>query len=184
MRIVSGKYRGRVFDPPSGLPIRPTTDRNREALFNILVHRYDIRNTDCLDLFAGAGGITYELLSRGAQSVISVEQHQGCAAFIQQTLDKLGEVNGKIVKEDVFRFLKRCNSEFDLVFADPPYALDGQEGMVATICEKLLKPSGILILEHDTRMNFEDLPGCIDHRDYGKGSFSFFESMKNSPNLD
>ena len=175
MRIISGKYKGRIFDPPPGLPIRPTTDRAREGLFNILSHRYEIEEKKCLDLFSGAGGVTFELLSRGASSVVSVDKNYGCMDFIRQTLRKLGEDENNVIRDDVERFLKVTKGKFDLIFSDPPYALQAQSEMIRTIFEReILNPEGMLVWEHDSHTTFNYLPQHFETREYGKGSFSFF----------
>ena len=175
MRIISGKHKGRVFEPPAGLPIRPTTDRAREGLFNILAHRYDIEGADCLDLFAGAGGVSFELLSRGAASVISVDKNYGCIDFIAKTLRKLDEPERNAIRDDVARFLKTTKNKFDLIFSDPPYALLGQVDMIRSVFEKqLLNEGGLLVWEHDAHTSFEHIPQHFETREYGKGAFSFF----------
>lgn len=175
MRIISGKYKGRVFNPPLGLPIRPTTDRSKEALFNILSHRYEIEDKECLDLFSGSGGLAYELLSRGAKNVVLVEKDFGCLKFISETLAKLDAQNAKLVKSDVLPFIKSQSQTFDLILADPPYALLGQKEMVKTIFNRLLNQGGLFVLEHDQTNSFEQVEGFQDFRKYGKASFSFFE---------
>ena len=179
MRIISGKFKGRVFDPQPGLPIRPTTDRAREGLFNILVHRYDIEDADCLDLFAGAGGVTFELLSRGAASVVSVDKNFRCIDFIQKTIHKLGEDEKNIIRDDVARFLKMTRKKFDLIFADPPYEMTGQTDLIRAVFEnKLLNPEGLLVWEHDSKNSYAQIPQLIETREYGKGAFSFFREVK------
>ena len=89
MRIVAGTLKGRRINPPKKLPVRPTTDRAKEALFNILVHQYDFERCNVLDLFSGTGSISYEFGSRGVASIIAVDQHQGCIRFISQTATAL-----------------------------------------------------------------------------------------------
>lgn len=124
MRIIGGDKKGLIISPPKGLPVRPTTDRAKESLFNILENRITINNIHVLDLFAGTGNISFEFASRGAQKVESVDADFGCANFIKQKAKELGLTQINAIKKDVFSFLKNQQTPFQLIFADPPYALD------------------------------------------------------------
>lgn len=177
IRIISGTHGGRRLKAPKNLPVRPTTDRAKEALFNILAHRVYWPETEVLDLFAGTGNIGLECASRGCPSVTSVDAHKGCVAFIAQTAETL-EVPVYPVRSDVFQYLERCGRSFDLIFADPPYGMEKgqlQELLHLVVQNELLAPEGILILEHDKGTDLSDLPGFTEHRAYGGSVFSFFE---------
>ena len=141
MRIISGRLGGRRFSPPAQMPhTRPTTDVAKEGLFNILQNRIDFNNLKCLDLFAGTGSISYELASRGADSLTLVEKDGKQVQFIQQTAKLLGLTDFSVLKQDVFQFLKHCNEQFDFIFAGPPYALTKIDQLPLLIIEnKLLK---------------------------------------------
>jgi 16S rRNA (guanine966-N2)-methyltransferase len=176
MRIIGGKYRGKLFSPPAGLPVRPTKDRAKEALFNIIGHRFGIEGATVLDCFAGTGNITFEFLSRGAERVIAVEQHTKCADFIRRIITELKTTNGEVVNAEVRRFLASTRITFDIIFFDPPYALDRQEEMILTCLERpLLNPLGILVIEHQSLKSFSNLPHFLECRKYGASSFSIFQ---------
>ena len=121
MRIISGRYRGKQIRPPGNLRARPTTDLAKESLFNILLNYYTLEELDVLDLFAGTGSITYEFASRGAQSVVTVEQEPRLCNFIRKTCEALHFDQVTLIRGDAFRYLKNPGQEFDLIFADPPY---------------------------------------------------------------
>lgn len=174
MRIISGIHKGRVIKVPPDLPVRPTTDFAKEGLFNILSNRVDFEETRVLDLFSGTGHISLEFASRGSRAVTAVDQNYKCVSFLRSTsaLLKL-EVNA--VKSEVFGFLQNCSNTFDLVFADPPYALPNIPHIHGLVFQqKLLSPGGLLIIEHGPKTNMETLTGFQEHRKYGNVNFSFF----------
>ena len=123
MRIITGQYKGRHFDIPRSFKARPTTDFAKENIFNVLQGYIDFEDTSALDLFAGTGSISLELVSRGCSRVISVEADRDHANFIRQCFQKLGEDKDILIRGDVFRFLKTCKQKFAFIFADPPSAL-------------------------------------------------------------
>lgn len=182
MRIVSGQYGGRRFEAPKNMQARPTTDLAKESLFNILQNRTDLEGIKALDLFGGTGSISFELLSRGASQVTCVEMGHVQQQFIRRVADELHigrEFN--LVRGDVFKFLKSqitlCGEQglYDLIFADPPYALpelDTLPGLVLN--NNLLRPEGLFILEHGKDQNFAEVPGFREMRVYGAVHFSFF----------
>lgn len=174
MRIIGGKYSGRIIQAPSGLPVRPTTDYAKSALFNILSHRFDLEGFKVLDLFAGIGGVSLEFLSRGAASVTAVDQHLPCLKFIRETANKLGEENLETVKSDVFKYLKSCTEKFDLIFADPPFDLKETDKIPQLVFEaNLLKEGGWLIIEHQSKRKLvTSVP--FETRIYGNCAFSIF----------
>jgi 16S rRNA (guanine966-N2)-methyltransferase len=176
MRIISGKYGGRVIHSPKGLPVRPTTDRTKEALFNLLGHRLAWEGLRVLDLFAGTGNITLECWSRGASQVVSVDQNGRCVGAIKGHLRELGIEGGKVVRMEVGRFLRQTDQQFDLVFMDPPYAMNGQEEIIAQILDQpVLEEDGLLIVEHAAQVSFDHLTGFTERREYGSSQLSFFE---------
>ena len=123
MRIISGSHKGRRLFAPKTLPVRPTTDRSKEALFNILQHQYDWSSIRVLDLFSGTGSISYEFASRGVTEVFSVDINSCCIKFIQQTAQKL-DLKINTIQGDTLKYLTSINMDFDLIFADPPYNID------------------------------------------------------------
>lgn len=124
MRIITGQYKGRHFDIPRSFKARPTTDFAKENIFNVLQNYIDFEDATALDLFAGTGSISLELVSRGCSRVISVEADRDHANFIRECFKKLGEDKDLLIRGDVFRFLRTCKQKFDFIFADPPYALE------------------------------------------------------------
>ncbi len=178
MRIVSGKYKGRKIEPPGKLPVRPTTDFAKEGLFNVLTNMINFEETEALDLFAGTGNISFELISRGCISVLAVEQNYNCVKFINSMAEKLNEKNIRTQSSDVFRFLGFATRSFDLIFADPPFELDNAKLLPGIIFErKMLKPGGMLIIEHSERIDFSQMPHFSQTRHYGKVNFSFFTEV-------
>ena len=121
MRIISGIFRGKQIQPPGNFKARPTTDFAKESLFNILLNKFDLKEVDVLDLFAGTGSITYEFASRGARSVVAVENNPDHYRFIRKTCDALDLQLVTVIRGDVFRYLKKPVQSFDIIFADPPY---------------------------------------------------------------
>ncbi len=179
MRIISGIYGGRRFDTPKNLQARPTTDLAKGALFNILTNRIDFEGISALDLFAGTGSISFELVSRGAKKVISIEKNTIQQNYIQSIHNQLKLGNEHcLFRTDVFRYLKNCNEKFDLIFADPPYDLPEIEQLPQTILKsKLLKDDGIFIMEHGKKNDFSHLLEFIEMRTYGAVHFSFFHHI-------
>ncbi len=178
MRIITGKYKGRHFDVPRSFKARPTTDFAKENLFNVLNGYLDFSEpVSALDLFAGTGSITLELLSRGCDKVISVERDSQHFAFIFKTLQSLQDPHAFPVRADVFKFITKCKEQFDFIFADPPYALTNLAEIPDLIFKnELLKEEGLLVLEHGKEYNFSEHPQFIEHRAYGSVNFSFFRA--------
>ena len=176
MRIISGKFKGRRLQVPTNITARPTTDFAKEGLFNLLNNRIDFEDIDVLDLFAGTGSIGIEFISRDAKSVISVEQNERHSAFIRKVCSELKITNLSLIKTDVFKFIDTCHSQFDMIFADPPYELVQLAQIPDLIfTKKLLKEEGLFVLEHSSKNNFEQHPHFVDHRNYGNVNFSFFQ---------
>ncbi|MDR0988304.1 MAG: RsmD family RNA methyltransferase [Prevotellaceae bacterium] len=178
MRVISGVYKRRRFDPPRSFRARPTTDFAKESLFNVLAGYLNLEaDTRALDLFAGTGSISLELLSRGCGCVVSVEKERDHYAFIRGMKEELQEEHWIPVRGDVFRFVRsgRMHAAFDLVFADPPYDLPELPTLPDLILEStLLKPAGLFILEHGKKHRFDAHPCFLEQRTYGSVHFSFF----------
>lgn len=186
MRIISGKYKGRRISAPKNLPVRPTTDMSKEALFNVINNHFDFDELNVLDLFSGTGNISYEFGSRGATPITSVDADFGCVKFIKQTAAEF-ELDITAIKSDVFKFLERHKSSFDLIFADPPYGIDQKEfeKLVLLVFEKeLLDDQGMMIVEHSKHTKLNHLINFSFQKNYGGSVFSFFEFAENEEELD
>jgi len=182
MRIISGIHKGRRIQVPTNITARPTTDFAKEGLFNLLNNIIDFEGIDMLDLFSGTGSIAFEFASREARNVVVVEQSERHCAFIKKTCNELKIGNLQLFKTDVFDFVGKCKTRFDVIFADPPYALEKLPQIPDMIfTRQLLKPDGWLILEHSAKNSFEEHPSFIQHRHYGNVNFSFFNNK--SPKL-
>lgn len=178
MRIISGQYKGRRITAPKKLPVRPTTDMAKEALFNILNNRFYFDAIAVLDLFSGTGNICYEFASRGTENITAVDENFGCIKFINETADAF-EMPINTIKSDVFKFLENSKQKHDIIFADPPYDF-GLE-LFAKIPElvfknELLEEDGLLVVEHSKHTKLNDLPNFIQSKHYGGNAFSFFEN--------
>jgi len=176
MRIISGLYKGRAINPPRNLRARPTTDFAKENLFNVLGNLVDFETCDVLDLFSGTGSISYEFASRGARSVTSVEINGVHHNFIRQTAAQLGIRNLFAVKANVFLYLKSCSKQFNLIFSDAPYDLEGSEQVIELVLNgNLLRDEGFLVFEHSRNKDFSNHPNFWQQRSYGSVQFSFFK---------
>ncbi|NGM63875.1 16S rRNA (guanine(966)-N(2))-methyltransferase RsmD [Sphingobacterium sp. SGR-19] len=176
MRIIAGQYGGLRLSPPSNLPVRPTTDIAKEALFNILDNRIALDECKCLDLFAGTGNISFELASRGALSVEAVDIHFKCLQFINDTAKKLKTDVILTRKADVLKFIGACKDQYDFIFADPPYDLSCLPQLANLIIEnELLGAGGIMVIEHPSTRKMDDSPFYMETRKYGYSSFSFYK---------
>jgi len=176
MRIIGGTLKGLRLNPPKNLPVRPTTDLAKEALFNILLNQIDFEGIKVLDLFSGTGNISLEFASRGALEIISVDRSIHCVNYLKDTSRQHKLDNIKVYKEDVFKYLQLETEQYDLIFADPPYDLDRIPDLPKIVFEKnLLKPGGLLIVEHQSMQNLSQHPAFVEQRKYGHSSFSFFK---------
>jgi len=180
MRIISGIHKGRRLTAPKKLPVRPTTDMAKEALFNILNNRYYFDEISVLDLFAGTGNISYEFASRGTDQISAVDSNYGCIQFISDTSEVLKmDISG--IKSDVFSYLEKTKAKFDIIFADPPYTipLEEFERIPTLVFENdLLLDKGILIIEHGNQTQLSHLDYFSEKRKYGGSVFSFFENRE------
>lgn len=175
MRIIRGKYGRRRFDVPTNISARPTTDFARENIFNVLENLIDFEGKTALDLFAGTGAITFELLSRECAEVTAVEKAATQYNFIRKVAQQLNVSNLRLIKGDVFRFLDSGAVPFDFIFADPPYDMPDFASVPGKILgSKLVKPGTLVVVEHSRNHDFSQLPGFFEHRVYGSVNFSLF----------
>ena len=178
MRIISGKYKGKRLQAPKNLPVRPTTDMAKEALFNILNNNYHISDVSVLDLFSGTGNISYEFCSRGNENITAVDTNLGCIKYINKTSDEL-QFNIRTIKADVFKFLETTPEKFDIIFADPPYEFEQEkfQKIVDIVFERgILNEEGMLIIEHSKFTSFDETY-LFSQKKYGGNMFSFFEYL-------
>jgi len=174
MRIVSGTHKGRIITAPKNLPVRPTTDFAKEAMFNILMNHFDFSDIKVLDLFSGTGNISYEFASRGSEDVTAVDSHYNCHAFIKKTALEMG-FKIKAIKSDVFPFLKHSSETYDIIFADPPFEFEEHHEIAKLVFEKdMLKEGGWLIIEHSDKTSLAKQEYFLEKRYYGKVNFSIF----------
>jgi 16S rRNA (guanine966-N2)-methyltransferase len=160
MRIVSGKFRGRNLKAPSSNTIRPTSDRLRESIFNILVHAYadPISGARVLDLFAGTGALGLEALSRGAEYALFVEDSAEARALIRTNIEALALTGAtKIYRRDAARLGDMGPMQpFDLVFCDPPYGQGlAEKSLIAARDGKWLAPSALVVVEEAVKAGFK-----------------------------
>lgn len=176
MRIISGKLKGIRLNPPPGLPVRPTKDMAKEALFNILHNQYDLEELKVLDLFSGTGSVSVEFASRGVRDIVSVDLDRGCYTFLRSVAKQYSLDAIKPQRGDVIRYLREETDKYDLIFADPPYDIPEIPLIPKLVFEReLLNPGGVLIVEHHTMKRLDDHPNFVEQRKYGYSSFSFFE---------
>lgn len=181
MRAITGKYKGKHFPLPKNFKARPTTDFAKENLFNVLRAYLDFDQICALDLFAGTGSISLELLSRGCPKVICVEQNRAHFAFLRQMFASLHDTAILPICGDALRYLDKAPAQFDFIFADPPYALKE----LAEIPDRLfrtsiLRENGLFVLEHGKDHDFSAHPNFVEHRAYGSVNFSFFMTNKSN----
>ncbi len=180
MRIISGSFKGTRLKAPKQLPVRPTTDRAKEALFNILNNHFHWDEIKTLDLFSGTGNISFELASRGVQELTAVDQNKHCVYFIDQTAQSF-DMPITVIKNSVERFLSKPAGTFDFIFADPPYVISKDQ--LLTLAAQLLdnnwlSKEGLLVIEHDSHLDLSQHPLCYEDRIYGSSRFSFFSIAK------
>lgn len=175
MRIIRGKYGRRRFDIPHNITARPTTDFARENIFNVIENITNLEGKSALDLFAGTGAVSYELLSRGCSDVTAVEKAATQLAFIRKVKGLLGDENLTIVRGDVFKYISTCRMTFDFIFADPPY----DHARFSEVPELILNSSMVregtlVVIEHSKAYDFSEVPHFLEHRVYGSVNFSLF----------
>ena len=178
MRIISGLFKARRITAPKKLPVRPTTDMAKEALFNILNHRYHFNSVSVLDLFSGTGNISYEFASRGTEAIIAVDQNYHCTKFIEKTAEDF-RMPIEVVKAEVFGFLEKTKRPQTIIFADPPYELAHEKFLKIielVFKNQLLEAEGVLIIEHSKHSDLSEAKQFTEVKSYGGNCFSFFEN--------
>jgi len=171
MRIIAGKYKRKKIKHITLSSVRPTTDRAKEGLFNILENRYNFNSKSVLDLFSGTGSISFEFLSRGCNESIAIDSNQKCIHHINK-INKELNLNIMAVKNDALQYIKLCDIKFDFIFMDPPYIYSYYHEVINLILNKnLIKKNGALIIEHDSSNSFDEIPN-IEKRKYGNVYFS------------
>ena len=178
MRIISGSLRGRRLIAPKGSITRPATDRVRESIFNLIAARRSFDGTDVLDLFSGTGALGLEAISRGSRSATFVEIRRAVVKVSRENAERLG-VSDKcsFYPRDAIRFLSSTDSQFDLVFADPPYDLE-RLGSLPGLVSLCMRKGGLFLLEHDNQFAFDEDPAWVESRQYGRTIVSIFRAIK------
>ena len=180
MRIISGKYKGRRITAPKNLPVRPTTDMTKEALFNILNNHFYFEDISVIDLFAGTGNISFEFASRGTKDIYAIDKHFGCTKFIYDTA-KAFDFSINPYKSDVYKFLEKTPLKAEIIFADPPYDFEREQFLkIAEIIfdRNILNEDGLLIIEHSKHTDISTHPNFSYAKKYGGNVFSFFEYLE------
>lgn len=183
MRVIAGTLRGRRLLAPAGLATRPTADRIRESLFNILAG--SVRNQRVLDLFAGTGALGIEALSRGATCAVFVDQAKAALTALRRNIQDLGlDAHARVIHWNILNnlnCLKDQPAAFDLIFMDPPYETHAVAPAVAALVScGALAPGARVIIEHSTREHFDPSPmglSLTDQRRFGKTLVSFMDTM-------
>jgi len=180
MRITGGGLKGRTL-PNKRLSLRPTTNRAKQGLFNILNHRLDWNTCTSLDLFSGTGSLTFELASRGCIHITSVDINSLHCKLLHQGVKQLGLNNIVIVRSDALSYLRSHKEPYSLIIADPPYNYPHYELLPRLVFEKnLLKENGLLVVEHSRKTSFTEFPFFVEQRKYGEVNFSIFRKTVNS----
>jgi 16S rRNA (guanine966-N2)-methyltransferase len=175
VRIIGGKFKGRLIEPPKGFKARPTTDFARESLMNILNNRYDFSALSLLDLFGGTGAISYEFASRGTEEIDIIETDRHSCEFIRKTLKQFDMKGARIHRMDVRDWLKICHRQYTIIFADPPYELKWLTDIPdMALRSGAVKDNTLLILEHPKSLDFNHHEAFQEHRSYGNVTFTFF----------
>lgn len=175
MRIIRGKYGRRRFEVPHNITARPTTDFARENIFNVLENLIDFEGITALDLFAGTGAISFELLSRGCHTVVAVETASPQLGFLKTVKEKLNDDNLIIRRADCFKFIAKAETAFDFIFADPPYDHPRFAEIPELVMNShLVKEGTLFVMEHSKKYDFSTLPHFLEHREYGSVNFSIF----------
>jgi 16S rRNA (guanine966-N2)-methyltransferase len=179
MRVIAGQYRGRTLHSPRSHSYRPTTDRVKESLFNILDNLVTWEGLRVCDLFAGSGALGIEAVSRGAATVTFVDSDRQSIAILRRNVDAIApSAEFEVATMPVHAFLSRTASRFGLILADPPY----EYGEYAALCSLIaarnaLMPGGLLVIEHHGKTALPAMDGwrLADRREYGTTAVSFLE---------
>lgn len=174
MRVIGGSCRGRRLAEFPGGEVRPTADRTRESLFNILAK--SVPNSVFLDAFCGSGAVGIEALSRGAAEVVFTDASRQSALIAQKNISTMGFTASVLVTE-AQSYLKRTDKRFDIIFLDPPYASSaGVESLAVIGAGAVLSDGGTVVYEHDSPFT-GGIDGLIktDERKYGRAYLTFFK---------
>jgi 16S rRNA (guanine966-N2)-methyltransferase len=178
MRITGGEFRGRILRTVDDLSVRPATDRVRQTLFNMLVHRLEFEGLWVLDLFAGSGSLGIEALSRGATRAVFVEGDSRAVRFLEPNLDTVRcTARSEVHNVDALQYLNHPAGPFGLVFADPPYAYGQTTSLPELVfSHNMVAPGGYLVIEHATDARFQDssLFSAGPVKKFGRTMVTFF----------
>ena len=185
MRVIAGKFRSRQLKSLRGLALRPTSDRLRGTLFNVIADR--VEGSRFLDVFAGTGAVGIEALSRGARDVLFIENHRPAAALIEKNLESLGlRAEARVVALDALHGLERLAGEaaakpkdYDIVFLDPPYAAaENYRGVLMFLgASSLLSEGSLVIAEHQRKFELPETAGKLERMRVlrqGEAALSFY----------
>lgn len=179
MRIVGGTYRSRTLSAPKGLTTRPTLDQTREAVFNILQMR--VAGARFLDLYAGSGAVALEAVSRGADSAVLCDQSRAACACIRENIARLGCADRtrllEMPDQRAIALLEKEKTQFDLIYLDPPYAMDLTPVLASLKDAGLLAEGGLIIAEHAANAEFDAPQGwrMARRKVYRDTALSFYE---------
>lgn len=188
MRVTGGEFRSRILRTVDDLSVRPATDRVRQSLFNMLVHRLDFEDLMVLDLFAGSGSLGIEALSRGAARAVFVEGNHRAVEFLERNLEQLGCTGrSEVLSVDAMRYLNQSDDAFGLVFADPPYLFEATASLPALAFSRhVVAPGGYLLIEHTRDVQFEESPlyaiGPV--KKFGRTMVTFFTGKGSNETTD
>jgi 16S rRNA (guanine966-N2)-methyltransferase len=176
MRIIAGKLKGKKIQTPQHFSFRPTTGFARESIFNVMNNHYSLEDIRFLDLYAGSGAISFEMFSRGCEDITSVEINTEQAGFIENTFEAFEADDVSVFNANAVSYLEKVQHEYHIIFADPPYDTGDYHEIHRLVFERnLLRPGGLLIMEHNKMHNFSNMNRFLEHRKYGGVHFSIFE---------
>lgn len=186
MRVISGKFKGKKLLSPEDFRVRPTTDRIKETMFNILYSMDAVEGEDVLDLFGGSGALGIEALSRGAASVTFADSDAASVRLIRENLKRVGAEASVFTADYQLALKKLAGREFGLIIADPPYAAGYEADIVSRVDRYgVLKPGGVIMLEHSSQNDLINLPNrfIIDTRSCGHTAVTFltYSGKEDSP---
>ena len=162
MRIIAGQFRGRGLVSVHDRSVRPTTDRAKQSIFDMLSHRMDLQGVEVLDLFAGSGSLGLEALSRGARHVVFVDKARQSTQILEKNIAALGcHTQCTVYPADVFWFLKNTRRVFDLVFVDPPYRLEEIGSLPTAVYRSPAVRNGSLVVMEHSKESDIDLPASM-----------------------
>lgn len=182
MRIITGTLKGRRLKSPTTDETRPTSDRTKEGMFNVIAARRYFDDLEVLDLFGGSGNLGFEAISRGAAHATFVDASRASIKIIEENAAHLGVTEQvRVICSQVDSFLSRFARPFDLVFADPPYDYPEMEKLIEVVLTTgWLAEGGWFLLEHDKRHNFSEHPGCVFSKPYGRTIVTIFVLKSNT----